>query len=77
MTSDRDPAVQMWQESTSARLRRVEAELGSALGALAKASAEVIGLQRLLRAACAANDRLAMDHAKCVLRATQTEPTQE
>lgn len=38
--SDRDPAVQMWQESTSARLRRVEAELGSALGALTQANAD-------------------------------------
>lgn len=40
MNSDRDPAVQMWQESTSARLRRVEAELGSALGALTQANAD-------------------------------------
>lgn len=117
--SDRDPAVQMWQESTSARLRRVEAELGSALGALtqanadrddmrqaaernrdrlhhargelAKASAEVERIRGLLREchdanlillrelgqALTANDILALEHAKCVLRATQTEPTQE
>jgi len=118
--SDRDPAVQMWQESTSARLRRVEAELGSALGALTQANAErddmrqaaernrdrlhhargelaetrdvlstaaaeVLRLRALLSGAhdanllliqqlagaLAANDQLAMEHAKCVLQAHQ------
>lgn len=57
-----DPSTEQWRQamtqSTSAKLRAVEAELGSALAALTKASAEVIRLRGLLKEAYSASLRL-------------------
>jgi hypothetical protein len=68
-----DPSTEQWREavgqSTSAKLRAVEAELGSALAALTKASAEVIRLRGLLKDAYDINLRLINERAN--------EPTQE
>lgn len=69
----RDPSTEQWREamgrSTSAKLRAAEAELGAALSALGRASAEVERLRTLLKDAYDANLRLINERA--------TEPTQE